>query len=256
MKIERPLLTIDIESTGPDPCEDAIVQYGFALLRMDGTVIRGSKRFKPWKPMSPEAEEVTGIHNADLADCPPFSEWAERIHGTLKGKDLAGYNLARFDLVILDEEMRRSRLKLDLAGVGVVDLFGIFSKKNPRKLLDAVRLYCGEPASVEFAAGAHDASHDAFWTLNALQGVPGVHPDLEELDLAALATFSKLDDLDYVDLARKLYRNAEGAVCFAFGKNQDKRVIDQPGYCQWMADHQFPGSTMDVIDAELRSVGK
>jgi uncharacterized protein (DUF3820 family) len=48
-----------------------------------------------------------------------------------------------------------------------------------------------------------------------------------------------------------LYWDAVGNLRFDFGKNQDKLVIDEPGYCRWMAENNFPGSTLDAIREEL-----
>ncbi len=53
------------------------------------------------------------------------------------------------------------------------------------------------------------------------------------------------------DLAQKLYRSP-GGLRFAFGKNKDKRVMDEPDYVSWMINKaNFPGSTVDALREEL-----
>lgn len=257
MRLTRPLAVIDLEATDPDPATCSIFEYGVCLLMPDGTRKQGSMRFKPWKPITPKAIEVTGVTNEMVADCPPFSDYAEKIWKSLQGKDLAGYNIRRFDAVALDEEIRRAtsnRLKLDLTGVALVDLFGIYVRKNPRKLEDCVRAYCGEQAYQEFLTVKHGAGPDSHWTLDALLGATKAHDDLSSLDIAALAEFSLREgdeDKRPVDLAGKLYRDKDGFVCYGFGKQKDRRVADDPGYAQWMLRSNFPGSTCDALREEL-----
>jgi hypothetical protein len=64
---------------------------------------------------------------------------------------MPGYNV-RFDLSMVDEELRRCGLKLDLTGVNVIDALGIYQKKDPRNLSAAVMKYCGR---------SHDDAHGA-----------------------------------------------------------------------------------------------
>lgn len=107
MKLTRPLICLDLESTDCDPSTAAIVQFGAVILYPDGSRKAWSMDFKPWQPMTPDAERVTGRKTADFDGCPPFKDWVSQIHRGFAGKDLAGYNLMRFDLVLLDQEFRR-----------------------------------------------------------------------------------------------------------------------------------------------------
>lgn len=244
MNLSRPIAFIDTESTGVDPVKDRILEIGVAVLHPDG--VRNhevfTRRFNPGMAIPPAATEIHGITDEDVKDCPRFAESATGIWRGLQGKDLAGYNLRRFDLPILDEELRRSGLKLDLTGVQVIDCFGIFSKKEPRKLEDAVRRYCGREH-----AGAHGAASDADVTVDVLLGQLEAYEDLAKMDLSELASYSNVQDLKYADLAQKLYFDDEGKVCYAFGKHKDCRVRDRMNYAEWMLANNFPGSTCDVL---------
>lgn len=248
MQLERPLLLFDIESTGVDVCLDRIVELGVTVLHPDGSVNpRGwSARFNPGIPIPAEATAVHGITDADVAALPPFSHWAPRLHQRFQGKDLATYNGNRFDIPLLDEEMRRCGLKLDLTGVRVIDAAGLFYKKEPRDLGAYIERYCKRPR-----VGAHGAGTDSSETLEALQAQLAEYDELAEMDLDELARYSRLNEHEPVDIAGKLYRDPEGFVCFAFGKNKDKRVADQKGYANWMFKKDFPGSTLDALEAEL-----
>jgi DNA polymerase-3 subunit epsilon len=58
-----------------------------------------------------------------------------------------------------------------------------------------------------------------------------------------------------VDYARKLMRNDKGEIVFAFGKNRGKRVLDDPGYAEWMLEGDFPESTKNALRRILASRG-
>ncbi len=249
MKLTRPLASIDIESTGVDPVKDRIIELGVEVCHPDGGRMNWAQRFNPGMPIPAEATAVHGITNEEVADCLPFSARAPNIHAALRGKDIAGYNLRRLDLPLLDEEFRRCGLKLDLTGVQIIDAFGIFQKKEPRKLEDAVKRYCKRDH-----AGAHGAAADAEATLDVILAQVVEYEDLGAMDLEALAEYSRHSEQKYADIAGKLYYDAQGDVCYAFGKHKDSRVIDQPGYAEWMISKDFPGSTKDALMAVLRTI--
>lgn len=246
LKLERTAVSLDVEATRVDPNLAAIFWFGSTLLRPDGTRQKWGMKFKPWEPIPPEVEELTGVTNADVENCPPFSDWAPRIHRALQGKDFIGFNLWRYDLPAIDAEMRRCGLKLDLADRLVIDAFGIFAKKETRTLSAAVQKYCGRSHE-----GAHGADVDADATVDVVLGQLDAYEDLAGLSIEELATFSRMSERPPVDLAGKLYRDTEGWLCFAFGKNENKRVLEQGGYVDWMARNNFPGSTMDCIQDEF-----
>jgi DNA polymerase-3 subunit epsilon len=247
MKMERPIVAIDVESTGADACEDAIFEFAAVILSPDGTRKSWSMNFKPWKPISEGASEVTGRKTEEFDDCPPFSAYAERIAKAMTGKDILAYSGRRFDLVILDQELRRSNFKLDLTGIRVIDPQVIYFKKEERDLSAAVRRFCGRDHQ-----GAHGARADAEAALDVFFGQRTAFEDVFAMSLDELHAYSIMGDHEPVDLGGKFYRDAAGDMRFAFGKNKDQRVADQFGYCSWMLQKgSFPGSTLDALEAEL-----
>jgi DNA polymerase-3 subunit epsilon len=248
MNLTRPLLFLDTETTGVDPCVDRIVSLGVSVLHPDGRVHpKGwEAKFNPGVPIPAAATAVHGITDADVADCKPFLAYAPTLHARLQGKDLAGYNLRRLDLPILDEEFRRCGFALDLKGVRVVDVQAIYFKANPRSLGDAVKQYCGRDHTQ-----AHGAGADADATLDVWLEQLVAHQEIPD-DFDAMAKYATMGDQEPADIASRLYRNAEGALCYGFGKNKDRRVIDEVGYARWMLEKgSFPGSTLDCIREEL-----
>lgn len=242
MKLERSICFLDTETTGLNPITDRIIEFAAVVLNPDGTRSEWVQRFNPGIPILSEATEIHHITDADVADCPPFSAHARQINLALQGKDLGGYNLRRFDLQILDTEMRRCGMKLNMDGVHVIDCYGIFAKRESRKLEDAVRRYCGREH-----VDAHGSLADAGATADVFWGQLQAYPDLAAMDLSTLAEFSQADEVKYADLAGKLYYDGDGHICYAFGQHKDCKVKDQIGFAKWCLSKDFHGSTKDVL---------
>jgi DNA polymerase-3 subunit epsilon len=248
MKLDRAIAFIDLESTSVDPATARIVDFAVVVLAVDGSRSEWQQRFNPGMPIPPDATAVHGIADADVAACPLFALHAKRIQLGLRGKDIAGYNVRGFDLPLLDEELRRCGLKLDLEGVRVIDCCGIYRKKEPRKLADAVRRYAPFFANHH----PHDASSDVLATVEVFHGQLAAHPDLAAMTVDELADYSRMSDRREADLAGKLYIDADGDLCFGFGQYANHKVKLHTEYAAWMLRQSFPGSTLDCVRAELR----
>jgi len=249
LQLTRPAVSIDIESTGPEPETDRIIEFGAVLIAPDGSRASWCQRFNPGIPIPAGATKVHGITDADVADCPRFEEWAPRIRAALDGKDLIGFNLWKFDLIIIDQELRRCGFSLNLDGVRVLDACNIFHKKEPRDLSAAVQKFCGRDHE-----GAHSAAADAEATVDVLAGQLAAYPDLAAMSLDELAAYSRRDEeKKLADLAGKLYYDQEGVLHYNIrckGK-RDVAVTDDTGFGYWMLRSDFPGSTKDLLDEFL-----
>lgn len=247
----NPLAVIDIEGTSLDVTESRIVEFACVVVGPGGRA-HWTQRFNPGIPIPPSATSVHGITDDDVKDCPLFSKFAAAILRGFKGKDIAGYNLRSYDLPVLDEEMRRCGLKLDLVGVNIIDAFGIFSNKEKRDLSSAVQKYCGRSHE-----GAHGALADAEATADVLAGQIAMYEDLKDMPMNELDKFSRRGGNEPADIAGKLYRK-DGDLYYAFGKCKDVRVEDDPGFGWWImrCDRPpFPGSTREVLAAYLTENG-
>jgi DNA polymerase-3 subunit epsilon len=254
LRLKRPLAVLDLETTDAEPTTCAIFQFGVTILMPDGSRKCWDKTFKPWTPITPGAEEVTGTTNAMVEKCPPFKDYVAQILKGLDGKDLAGFNLKSFDLVCLDEEARRCGLKLNLDGVTVIDAFHLFQRKDPRDLTAAVKKFCGREHK-----DAHGALADSQATADVIEGLIATYPDLAEMSLAELDKFSMRDpERQLADLAGKFYRDSDGDLRYTLAKARDVKVRDDPGFGMWMLRQNSPpfaGSTRDVLKAEMERLG-
>jgi hypothetical protein len=48
------------------------------------------------------------------------------------------------------------------------------------------------------------------------------------------------DDKKRYDFSNKTYINKEGVVCWSFGKNINKSVLEDMGYLEWVLKNEFP----------------
>lgn len=245
LDLQRPLAFFDLETTGTRIGRDRIVQIGIVRLMPDGQRERYQTLVNPGIPIPPEATAVHGITDLDVAMAPPMETVAQEVLDQLTGCDLAGFNVLRFDLPFLTEELHRVGRGWNTASVRVVDVQRIFHQKEPRDLTAALRFYCGRDHS-----GAHDALADVEATADVLLAQLDRYPDLPG-EVAALGTFSG-DQQRHPDPAGKLRFDDRGQVCLSFGKYAgwplEQIGRHDPGYMQWlMTKAELPGSTLSVM---------
>ena len=155
LKLDRPLVVFDIESTGVVPQRDRIVEIAVLKVMPDGTTRNTVRRINPQMPIPHAASAIHGITDEDVADCPTFADIAEKLLNYIEGCDLAGYNISGFDVPLLETEFKRCGLDLDTASRKIIDAYSIFCKLYPRTLTAAYKFFCGKDLE-----GAHGAAAD------------------------------------------------------------------------------------------------
>ena len=96
IRLERPLVILDLETTGTDPQKDRIVEISLLKIALDGTQEHWTSRVNPGIPIPKEATAVHGVTDADVADEPSFEQLADSVLAWIEGCDLCGFNLKRF----------------------------------------------------------------------------------------------------------------------------------------------------------------
>lgn len=249
LKLQRPLVFFDLETTGVRIGKDRIVQIGVVRLDPDGTRTSWQTLVQPGMPIPPEASAVHGITDADVADAPTLDEVAAELLAHFQGADLSGFNLLRFDVPFLTEDLLRVGVEWDSTRARIVDVQRIYHRMEPRNLGAAVRFYCGREHE-----GAHDALADVEATADVLLAQLERYPDLPA-DVDQLGEMSG-DRQRPPDAAGKLLFNEEGAVCLSFGKYKGWTLgnigRNDPGYMQWlMTKAELPASTLAVMRGVL-----
>lgn len=252
LSLERPLAVFDLETTGIRIGKDRIVQIGIVRLLPNGERERYQTLVNPEMPIPAEATAVHGISDFDVAFAPRMKEVAEEVLGHLAGCDLAGFNVIRFDVPFLSEELHRVGHPWDTAQLRIVDAQRIYHKKERRDLSAALKFYTGREHE-----GAHDALSDVEATADVLLAQLERYEDLPR-DVSALGEFSGDRDRS-PDAAGKLKFDDKGQVCLGFGKYSGWTLENigrnDPGYLQWlMTKAELPASTLGVMKSVLAQV--
>lgn len=255
VKLNRPLVVFDIESTGTSPRADRIVELAAIRLNVDGTRDEKLWRLNPQIEIPPEVVAIHHITNEDVAFCPTFAEVAFEIYTFFEGCDLAGYSAGYFDAQILNEEFLRCNI-LDFHPEGrrLLDAQKIYHKREPRDLTAALKFYCGK----DLGDQAHGAMADTRATLEVLIGQFKRYEDLPR-DMDALdKMFNPLDPLNVDRMGR--WRWINGEVCVNFGKKKGTKLVDLANdkvpdgkaFLKWMIKSDFPEDTRSVAEKALR----
>ena len=246
--LERPLVFFDIESTGTNPYRDRIVEIAVIKVMPDGARQEVVRRINPTIPIPAGASAVHGIYDADVADAPTFDVIAHNLYNYLDGCDLAGYNIVKFDVPMLQEEFKRCNLELNMRDRKLIDVFNIFCRLYPRNLSAAYKFFCGGDLE-----DAHSALADTDATVAVLLGQLAKHPELPR-EMAGLAEFSAARDADFVDSEGRLKFSGDEVV-INFGKNSGRRLRDlaneDPGFLRWMLRSDFSDEVKNVIKNAL-----
>jgi DNA polymerase-3 subunit epsilon len=233
LELSKPLVVFDVETTGTDPVRDRIVEIALVRLHPDGRRERFVCRVNPGIPIPPESTAIHGISDADVAASPKFDAVAPEIVAFIADSDLGGYNVVKFDIPVLQAELRRVGRSLPVQGRAIVDPQKIFFLKEPRDLSAACRLYCGRELE-----GAHGALADAEATVDVLLGQVDRYDDLpKSVDgLSALLAEGQIDP-------EGRFRWKDGDVVIAFGKHRGQSLRElsdkKPEYLRWMVGADF-----------------
>ena len=71
-------------------------------------------RVNPTVEISNESSKIHGIYKEDILKCRTFKNYAKEIFNFIKGCNLGGFNILKFDLPILIEELLRCDIELPL----------------------------------------------------------------------------------------------------------------------------------------------
>jgi DNA polymerase-3 subunit epsilon len=253
LKLKRPVVFLDLETTGINVSTDRIVEISLLKIFTSGKEQWMTSRINPEMPIPPKATAIHGISDSDVADAPKFREVAKNLAAFLEGCDLAGYNAIKFDIPLLAEEFLRTDVDFSFRKKRYVDAQVIFYKKEPRTLSAAYQFYCGKDLEE-----AHTSKADTAATYEVLKAQLDRYTDLEN-DVEKLADYSTFSN--YVDFAGRIILDDNGTEIFNFGKHKGRPVEvvlkEEPSYYSWMMNGDFPLYTKKVLtEIKLRAFGQ
>ena len=244
LRLDRPLVVFDIESTGTTPRKDRIIELAAVKLMPDGTEISKCWLMNPGVKIPPETTKIHGITDEIVKDCPTFADKADEIFAFFEGCDLSGFNADRFDIPCLEEEFARVGKNFAPSSRRHVDVQRIYHRMEPRDLSAAVRFYLGRDH-----AGAHGAEADARATLEVLKAQMEKYPGLPQ-------TVGEMDEYlvphDPLNADRYgMLRWKDGELTINFGKKKGeslrKLMLNEPNYLRWIVKGDFDTEVKAIV---------
>ena len=249
LRLERPIVFFDLETTGTDPATDRVVEISVLRVESDGSRSSRTRRINPERAIPAEASAVHGIRDEDVTGEPTFRQIAKGFLDFLDGADLAGFNLVRFDIPLLDREFRDCGLDLCLSDRQVVDVMTVFHRKERRDLAAAVEFYLGRSHE-----GAHSAESDVAATLEVLEAQLERYDDLPR-DVAGLSAWCNPTPPDAVDREGKLVWR-DGRAVLGFGRLRGRPLEDvartERDYLEWIVRSDFPADAKEIVARALK----
>jgi DNA polymerase-3 subunit epsilon len=249
LKLKRPIVFFDLETTGVDHAKDRIIELAFIKLSPDGKRETYIRRINPGVPIPADSTAFHGIKDEDIKDSPFFKNIAHELYEWIKGCDMGGYNSSKFDLPMLAEEFLRAGIHVDFTERYMIDVQQIFFKMESRSLSAAYNFYCHKQLE-----NAHSAEADIVATLEILEAQLDKYTDLVN-DVQALHNFSNPEQ--YVDYARRIIIK-DGQPVFNFGKYKGRKVEEiftiEPQYYDWMMQADFSLHTKQKISEILNNL--
>lgn len=252
LALERPLIMLDLETTGLDISKDRIIQIGMIKTEVDGTEVEYKALVNPEMPIPADSTEIHGISDADVKEAKTFAELADELAAFIGDGDLAGYNSNKFDIPVLAEAFLRAGHSFSLRNRNCIDVQNIFHKMEQRTLAAAYQFYCQKTME-----HAHDALVDTKVTLDVFKAQLERYGDLPT-NVADLAVFTRQGNNEPADFAGRLARTKEGKLCYNFGKHKGKTILEvdaeEPGYFGWMMNADFPLYTKMMLKEEMEII--
>lgn len=248
--LRNPIVFLDLETTGPNPTVDRIVEIALVKVYPDGRRESLTRRVNPGMPIPRESTRIHGIGDADVADAPRFEAIAADVLRFIGNADLAGFNVQRFDLPVLHRELAGAGKRLEMAGRAVVDAQVIYHRRVPRDLAAAYRYYCGKDLR-----DPHTARADVEACVEVLDAQLEVYPDLPRTPRELAAVFAPRE-VEAVDPdGRFVWQGDEAVVAFGpdgiRGRPLREVAAKDRGFLEWVLRRDFTPQVKAIVQAAL-----
>ncbi len=250
MKLSRPLVILDLETTGTWVEKDRIVEIGMIKIMPDeGQRETYIKRVNPGMPIPANVTKIINITDDDVKDAPRFKDIAKEVSSFLGDSDLGGFNVLRFDIPLLERELYEAGVSFNWRNRAVYDAQKVYHVHEKRDLMAAYLFYCGKKLE-----NAHSALNDADATVDILDAQIEKYGNKEK-------GIESLRDIDYE--AKSDYFDKERKFCWwngqlypMFGKYGRKKHIkaiakEDRGYLEWVLTKDFGEEIRTMIKKAL-----
>lgn len=179
LKLDRPLIIFDLETTGLSKDEDRILEIAYERIMPDGTIESKVQRLNPGRDIPEDASRINGIYWDDVKDEPVFATLAFELWSMFENADVGGFNVVGFDLPFLKAQFSTVGKNFDINnGRKILDAKVLYHAKEardmfaPRNLTAAYKLYCGKDH-----INAHTGAADVRATVEILEAILEKYPE-------------------------------------------------------------------------------
>ena len=244
------MVSLDLETTGTWIEKDKIIEIAMIKCCPDGTTHLLEKKVNPGLPIPAAISALTGLTDDDVKTAPVFADIAQDVLHFIQDCDIAGFNVARFDLPLLRREVHEAGLKFDWENIKVYDAQRVYHLNERRDLTAAYNYYCHKKLDK-----AHSALADARATLEILQAQISRYGEGDDV-LDSLSRFQYEQTAEFVDEGRK-FRWWNGKAYMMFGKYAKKHSLQEvaridPGYLEWILSAKFSEDVKALVANALQ----
>lgn len=246
LSLTEPLVFIDLETTGLGISTDRIVEISLLKVNPDSKEELITELINPEMPIPEEATAIHGIKDNDVRDKPLFKQRAQVIADFIVDCDMAGFNIKRFDLPMLEAEFRRANIEFSRKNRSILDIQVIYHKYERRDLEAAYHKYCGKRLE-----GNHRSKADVKAVLEILDEQVLLYKDLPK-DACGIHEFCcEPGESNWIDSGGRFFL-LDGEIAFNFGKYRNKYlkdiVKDDPDYLNWVLHNpSFPLEVQEIV---------
>jgi DNA polymerase-3 subunit epsilon len=247
LKLDKPLIIFDIETTGLSLSTDKIVELAFVKIGVNGRVTRDSMLLDPEIKISLEATAFHEIKQSDVKGMPKFKDKAHELWDIFWDCYYSGFNIVNFDLPMLRREFLRVGMDFDYDIKRVIDTKEIFRYMVPSTMSLAYEYY-----SKKSFSKSHSAMSDTEAAIDILSMQLEKYKEARDWDF--INQIHADDEERGADSTRKFYW-LKGEAHFAFSKYKDKALSEvakeDPEFLKWILVAEFSEETKSVVRMAL-----
>lgn len=249
MKLSKTLVVLDLETTGTWIDKDKIVEIALVKRTSDGREEIYLKKVNPGIPIPDHISRLIGITDEDVKQAPLFKDIAAEVITFLDDCDLAGFNIEKFDLPLLERELNDDGRSFPWRSRNVYDVQRVYHVNERRDLDAAYKFYCDKKLE-----NAHSALADAEATFEILEAQVGKYGNGRD-ELEALGEYRYKSTAEFYDKEKK-FRWWNGKLYMMFGKYARRYSLEEivqrdRAYCEWILSANFSDEIKELIENAL-----